>query len=100
MTRSVIDLETRLPPPSQDFLRQLLHLRLLPPAALEEFLNDRTDHLPGYGTPQALARALVESGLLRPYQAQCVLGGKTHGLVMGQYRVLDRLGEGGMSTVY
>src|SRR5262249_14839146 len=77
-----------------------LQLRLLSPTAVDTFLSERADHLGRYRTPQALARVLVEGGLLRAYQVQCVLNGKVHGLVMGQYRVLDRLGEGGMSSVF
>src|SRR5262245_39043825 len=92
-------LET-LPPASQEFLQQLLQLRLLSHSALGTFLHDRAEQFSHTTAPQSLARALVEGGLLRSYQAQCVLNGKTYGLVLGQYRVLDRLGDGGMSAVF
>jgi response regulator RpfG family c-di-GMP phosphodiesterase len=43
---------------------------------------------------------LVDLGLLTHYQATRVSAGKAYGLVLGNYRVLDRLGAGGMGTVY
>jgi response regulator RpfG family c-di-GMP phosphodiesterase len=43
---------------------------------------------------------LVELRLLTEYQAARVRAGKTFGLVLGNYRVLDRLGTGGMGVVY
>jgi response regulator RpfG family c-di-GMP phosphodiesterase/serine/threonine protein kinase len=43
---------------------------------------------------------LVTRGLLTPYQASRITAGKTFGLVLGNYRVLDRLGAGGMGVVF
>jgi serine/threonine protein kinase len=42
---------------------------------------------------------LVGHGLLTEYQAGRIDAGKTFGLILGNYRVLDRLG-GGMGVVY
>jgi serine/threonine protein kinase len=47
-----------------------------------------------------MARALVEQGALTPYQAKKILGGATKGFVLGSYRVLRRIGEGGMGKVF
>src|SRR5439155_6940358 len=46
-----------------------------------------------------LAR-LVDHGLLTDYQARRIDAGSTFGLVLGNYRVLDRLGAGGMGVVF
>jgi serine/threonine protein kinase len=51
-------------------------------------------------TAEELARQLVRSRLLTAYQAQAVYEGRIHGLVLGEYTVLDRLGAGGMGEVF
>ena len=38
---------------------------------------------------------LVDQGLLTQYQSARISAGTTFGLVMGNYRVLDRIGAGG-----
>lgn len=43
---------------------------------------------------------LVNLGLLTEYQAIRIEAGKTFGLIIGNYRVLDRLGAGGMGVVF
>lgn len=43
---------------------------------------------------------LVNNGLLTAYQTQRVQAGKVFGLRLGNYRVLDRLGTGGMGVVF
>lgn len=47
-----------------------------------------------------LAEELVELKKLTPYQAETVSGGDLRELVIGNYVILDRLGEGGMGHVY
>jgi serine/threonine-protein kinase len=60
------------------------------------------DSLPPEKRPkdgEALARELVRANKLTKYQAQAVYQGKVKGLVFGDYRVLDKLGQGGMGVV-
>jgi eukaryotic-like serine/threonine-protein kinase len=51
-------------------------------------------------TAEQLARAMYQSGKLTKFQAQAVYQGKTRGLVVGNYVVLERIGKGGMGEVY
>jgi len=51
-------------------------------------------------TPQELAHALVHAGRLTDYQTAAVFQGKTKGLVLGDYVVLEEIGHGGMGQVY
>jgi response regulator RpfG family c-di-GMP phosphodiesterase len=43
---------------------------------------------------------MVELGLLTPYQSVRVSTGNTFGLVLGNFRILERIGAGGMAVVY
>ena len=56
------------------------------------------DSLPDEKTPDdgaALARELVRQKKITKFQAQAIYQGKTKGLILGDYTVLDRIGEGG-----
>ena len=50
-------------------------------------------------TAEQLARALSRDGRLTKYQAQSLYQGRIKGLVLGEYCVLDKLGQGGMGVV-
>jgi response regulator RpfG family c-di-GMP phosphodiesterase len=63
------------------------------PAGQREALTRSTD-------PQALVAGLAEHGLLTEYQAGRVLSGKLFGMTLGNYRILDRLGDGSMGVVF
>ena len=49
--------------------------------------------------PSQLAQELVAQGLLTEWQAKQLLSGR-HALFMGKYKLLDRLGGGGMGVVF
>jgi serine/threonine protein kinase len=49
---------------------------------------------------QELAKLLVNDKLLTSFQARMLLAGRTHGFMLGQYRILEPIGKGGMSRVF
>ncbi len=51
-------------------------------------------------TIEALAKLLVRRHKLTKFQAQAIYQGKTRGLVVGNYLVLDKIGQGEMGYVY
>jgi putative two-component system response regulator len=82
------------------FLDWLVRLQLLEPSGLRPFLSQRGERLDEFPTDERLGQALVQERLLTEYQLQRVLAGTTHGLVLGNYRVRERLGAGGMGIVF
>jgi serine/threonine protein kinase len=52
------------------------------------------------GDAKQLVREMVRRKKLTKFQAQVAYQGKSRGLVMGNYVILDKLGEGGMGQVY
>jgi serine/threonine protein kinase len=85
------------------------------PATIDDFVTLMrksgvvdTQRLDGYlprlqSIPQHLGRfagILVRDGVLTHFQAEQFLQGKWHGFVIGKYKVLERLGWGGMGNVF
>jgi serine/threonine-protein kinase len=70
--------------------------RLLDAAQLDEAARLQTR----WPDPRHLARELIRRGWLTPFQVNQIFQGKAAELVLGQYLLLERLGEGGMGQVF
>ncbi len=77
-------------------IAELDRLHVLPANQLDELRSRAVaDH-----ESKALARELLERGWLTAYQANLLLQDRGDLLLLGSYILLDRLGEGGMGTVF
>jgi response regulator RpfG family c-di-GMP phosphodiesterase len=85
-------------PSAQEFLHYLAESRLFAQAELVAVL----DQNPGLdrGDASALIDTLVGQGRLNDFQLGRLLAGHTFGLVLGHYRLIGRIGSGGMGVVY
>jgi response regulator RpfG family c-di-GMP phosphodiesterase/serine/threonine protein kinase len=86
--------------PIEDLLLALLRASVIAPEAWEALPPGIQADLEDQGNSPQLLAQLVAHKLLTEYQADRIRAGKTAGLVLGNYRVLDHLGTGGMGSVY
>ena len=78
------------------FLGNLRESGLLGEEDLSRVETANSDGLDG----RSLARLCMDLGLLTRFQAERILNGKSSGLILGPYRILEELGRGGMGRVY
>lgn len=80
----------------EQFVKQLEDSGIVAPAKIREFL-------PPVSEPKdaaELARALIRSNHLTKYQVEQIVRGKGKSLFLGNYVLLDKIGQGGMGQVY
>ena len=81
------------------FRQTLRESGLLPDEEVDVLLDTLPpDQKPENG--EGLAKVLVKYRKLTKFQAQAIYQGKTKGLILGNYVVLDKIGQGGMGQVY
>jgi serine/threonine protein kinase len=81
------------------FVWDLRRSNLIDRGQLDQVVGDYLKKFPR-AEPPALAEYLVSQGILSQFQADRLLQGKTQGLVLGPYTLMDALGTGSMGTVY
>ena len=86
--------------PAQRLLRELLSSIIVLPEDFWKLSAQVQDEITHSAEIRKLLPLLIQHELLTEYQAARVEAGTTYGLVVGNYRILDRLGAGGMGVVF
>ena len=80
-------------PSFEEFIHRLAESGLMSSQEVGQFLDSLSpDERPT--AADKLARIMFQKGLLTKFQAQAIFQGKTRGLVVGNYVVLEKLGAG------
>ncbi|MCZ2341270.1 MAG: protein kinase [Bacteroidales bacterium] len=87
-----------MPPPNTtaDLIALVRKSNLVNPVELDAFLDS---HTPA-SVPAELANTLVEAGLITTFHREQLLRGKHRGYFLGKYKLLQRIGLGGMGQVF
>ncbi|HEY1376250.1 MAG TPA: serine/threonine-protein kinase, partial [Gemmataceae bacterium] len=85
---------------TDQFLDLVRKSKLVDEKRLEALLQGSSTTLPTRS--RDLAQLLIHNGLMTPFQATQLLQGKWRGFLLagGKYKLLDRLGAGGMGQVF
>lgn len=85
---------------TESFLANLQRSKLLEPEAFSAIEEDLWADGMQRESDEILANMLVERGEITRWQADRILAGRFRGFRLGEYRLLDLLGQGGMGVVY
>src|SRR4051812_32126969 len=84
------------PPSAEQLIQEIRELDLVEAACIDEVMGSGA----GLADGRSLTRWMRNRGWLTEFQADQLLTGKGSRLVLGVYRLLEPLGEGGMGHVF
>ena len=85
--------------PKQDIVEQLLQVGLISDSEVTRIDGHFEDSNGGFDR-HAIVQEMLSGGRLTPFQAREVEAGRGRQLLLGNYLLLSKLGQGGMGTVY
>lgn len=88
-----------MPVSMDEFCRQMSELGLISESELSH-AQTTVDSLPANEATRAFAKTLVRSKKVTVFQAQQIYNGSGATLVLGNYLILDKIGQGGMGVVF
>ncbi|MCX7699243.1 MAG: serine/threonine protein kinase [Gemmataceae bacterium] len=78
------------------FMRRLRRSGLLTPEQMQHAYEAAAETADG----RQLGKLLVERRILTRFQVRMLLAGRTEGFLLGQYKILEPIGQGGMGRVF
>ena len=90
----------KAPTTGEEFLQVVEKSQLLAPSILKQILPQIEALGDRFSDPDRMAKLMVRSDLITPYQSKHLLQGRTAGFYFGKCKILEVLGRGGMGTVY